>query len=80
MNLYDTVFNYPTESEWGFTSEEIDKLLTAYPNINVDKFNDVMMGNTCMVIDGKIRNYHCDVAKAVVCGVENRKQTVAEWD
>ena len=36
----------------------------------MDKFNDAMMGNTCQVSEeGKAIMYHCDVYKALNCGI-----------
>lgn len=74
------IYKYPTKSEYGFTDKEIKELLTLFPNINMEKFNDALMGNTCMIIDNEIITYHCDIDKAIRCGVENRNLTQAEWD
>lgn len=76
----EDVYNYPTKSPYGFTNEEMAELLKKYPNVNMEKFNNAMWGNTCMMIEGKIITYHCDVAKALQCGLENRDLTVDEWD
>ena len=46
----------------------------------MDMFNDALMGNTCMVKDGKIVQYHCDIYKAIICGIENRGLRLSEWD
>ena len=83
-NLKDLVYNYKTISEWGFMQEEIQKLIDKFPNFNIDKYNDAMMGNTCMMINYKgkdtIVNYHCDVLTGLRCGVENREQFGYEFD
>ena len=79
--LYERVYNYKTKSEYGLTKAEIRDVLKDYPDCNMDKYNDAMMGNTCMVNeDREIINYHCDVYSAILCGVENRDQMLPEWD
>jgi len=79
--IYDKVYNYKTKSEYGFIDSEIEDILKDFPGINMKKFNDAMMGNTCMMSDdNKIINYHHDVEKAIRCGVENRDLTWLEWD
>lgn len=78
--LRDIVYNFPTKNEHGFIKSEIDELLKDYPNLNMDRFNDAMIGNTCMVIDNEIIIYHCDVLKALRCGIENRGLTFEEFD
>lgn len=78
--LKDKVYNYPTKYEEGFTSIEIVELLKEYPDVNMDKFNNAMIGNTCMMKDSKIINYHVDVLTALRCGLENRDMKLWEWD
>lgn len=80
MNLYDTVYNYPTKNPEGFTGDEINKLLHDFPELNRERFDNAMIGNTCMVIDGKAVIYHCDVLTALRCGLENRDIKFSEWD
>lgn len=79
-SLEDKVYNYKTKYEEGFTDEEMKELLKDYPNINMDKFNDAMYGNTCMLKEGKLINYHCDVLTALRCGTENRDMHYYEFD
>lgn len=78
--IQDKIYSYKTKHEEGFLQTEIDTLLIDYPDINMDKFNDALMGNTCMVKEGKIVQYHCDIYKAIICGIENRGLTANEWD
>jgi hypothetical protein len=80
--LYDLVYTWPTESEYGFSSEEQKELLKLYPEANMDKYDDAMMGNTCMRNEktGDLIIYHCDVLTALRCAVENRDMYVHEWD
>jgi hypothetical protein len=80
VNIREMVYNFPTKSEYGLTDEELNKLLTWFPTINKDKVDDALMGNTCMMFNDEIVNYHHDVLKALQCGFENRSLTLAEWD
>ncbi len=79
-DIRDKVYNYPTKHKQGFISSEIDELLKDFPDIDMDKFNLAFMGNTCMLIDDDSINYHCDVEKALYCGVEKRELKQSEWD
>ena len=79
--LQDKVYNYPTKHKMGFLLEELNELLKDYPNINMDKFNDALLGNTCGVdANGKLIQYHCDIVTAPRCGIENRDVYLYEWD
>lgn len=79
--LKDKIYNYNTESKYGFNPKEIEYLLVDYPNINMNKFNNAMFGNTCMMNErDELIMYHCDILKAIICGLENRDLTVWEWD
>ena len=81
MTLYDRIYNYEAKSEHGLMEAEIQNVLKDYPDCDMEKYNEAIMGNTCMVSDDKeIINYHCDVYSAILCGVENRDQTLQEWD
>jgi hypothetical protein len=78
--IIKTVNNYSTKNKEGFTDIEIRNLINQFPTINLTKFNDAFNGNTCMVINNEIINYHCDVINAIICGVENRELRLNEWD
>ena len=78
--LQDLVYNYKTKYEHGFTGLEIQDILNKFPDINMDKYNDAMYCNTCMMVDGLIITYHCDLLLGLCCGLENRSPTFAEWD
>jgi len=71
---------FDTKHELGFTQAEFKEIISNLPKINMKKVNDAMFGNTCAMIDEEIIYYHCDVRSAIYCGVENRDQTIAEWD
>lgn len=78
--LEEKIYNYPTKYKEGFIKEEIEEIVKEYPSMNMDKFYEALRGNTCTVREGKMITYHCDILKAVTCGLENRNLTVAEWD
>lgn len=79
--LQEKVYNYPTIHKEGFTKEEYLELLKDYPNVIMEKFWDALTGTTGMVTtDGKFITYHCDIAKAIECGLDNRKMKSYEWD
>jgi hypothetical protein len=68
---YKLTINYPTENYQGFIQSEIEKLLSFYPDVNMEKFNDSLMGNTCMLTkEGNIIAYHYDIAKALGEGLK----------
>lgn len=79
-NIREKVYNFKTKNKEGFVQSEIDTLLKEYPNINMDKFNSALMGNTCMMVDNEIVMYHSDIEKALRCGIENRNLRSYEWD
>lgn len=79
--LHDLIYKFPTKHEHGFIDTEIEELLSLFENLNMDKWNSAMMGNTCMMDeqDGII-TYHCDVLTGLKCALENREQYSHEWD
>jgi len=79
-NIEKLITEYETKYEEGFTDDEIKNILENYPNINMDKFNGAMMGNTCAMRDGLLVMYPCDVRAALYCGMENRDLNIQEWD
>lgn len=82
MNIREKVYNFKTENKEGFTYDEINLLLKDFSdvNINMKRFDDALMGITCMMIDDKFIIYHCDVEKALLCGIEDRGLNSLEWD
>ena len=77
--LESFVNNYPTKHKDGFTPNEMHSLIKTL-SLDKETFYDKLGVNTGMVIDGDFITYHCDVYKGVVCTIENRDQTIAEWD
>ena len=81
--IQDLVNNWPTQFEEGLTHLEITNIINTIKvdnNFSHEKFDNAMMGNTCMVKDGQTIIYHCDVVKGIQCGIENRNLNVLEWD
>lgn len=79
-NIEEKVYNFKTKYKEGFVKSEINSLLKDYPNINMDKFNGALMGITGMIINNELVTYHCDIHKALSCGLENRNLHIWEWD
>lgn len=80
MDIRKKVYNYPTKNKEGFIQSEVKALLKEFPNVDMKNFNDALMGNTCMMNGKDIIMYHCDIYKALICGIEKRGLTQAEWD
>ena len=82
--IYDFIYNYPTNQKSGFLPDEIDFVLRKYkdlyPHFDMDKWDDSMMGNTCGMYKGKFVIYHCDILHGLYCGIEGRGMTIDEWD
>ena len=78
--LYCLVYSYNTKYEEGYIRKELDELLSKFPDINMDKFDDALAYNTCMLKGDDVILYHCDVLTALRCGIENRNMHVSEWD
>jgi len=79
-DIKQKVYNFETKNKQGFVRKEIDILLEDYPEINMDQFNDALTGITGMMINNEYITYHCDVEKALRCGIENRRLKTLEWD
>jgi hypothetical protein len=78
-NVEDIVYNWPTQHEMGFTGIEINTLLGNYL-IDGEKFYDKLGINTVGVVNGQSVTYHCDILKGLRCVLEDRDQTLEEWD
>ena len=78
------VYQYPTKYKEGFLPYEIEKIYKEfnekYTHMIRDKFDSAMMGNTCIMKEGTLCMYHCDILKAIICAIENRELTYLEWD
>jgi hypothetical protein len=80
MTITERVNTYPTKHKEGFIKSELDELLKEYPKIDMGKFDEAMMGNTCMVKEGQVIMYHCDIELAIRCGIEKRNVRGYEMD
>jgi len=74
------VHDIKTKHKIGFNQTEQTELLKKFPDINLEKYNDALMGITCSRIDGEILIYHCDIITALLCGIENRNMNMFEFD
>jgi hypothetical protein len=72
MSIAERVNTYPTKYQYGFIKAEIETLLKEYP-IDIERFNQSMMGHTCMLIDNETIWYHCDIIKAIKYSVRMYK-------
>ena len=68
-NLRDYVYNYPTKYKKGFVKDDLEKLLSEFPKVDMDKFNDAMICNTALIIDNEIVSYHIDIYYALLAGI-----------
>lgn len=80
--LETLVYNWPTNNIHGFNPKEIEQILNQVgkENMNMEKYYNAMMGNTCMMDEHGIIQYHCDILAGLRCGLENRDLTMDEWD
>lgn len=78
-NLTEFIDTYPTKYQHGFLGSETNEILEKF-EIDKEKFYTALGVNTCMVIEGQILNYHCDIELALRCVIENRDKTLEEWD
>ena len=79
--LRELVYNYPTKHKQGFIASEMEEILSKFPGINIEKYNNAMMGNTCLLDENDgIITYHCDLLTALSCGIENRNAKPYEFD
>ena len=77
--IYD---HYKTKYREGFLPTEMDyviKEVAKHHDLKMDRFDDAMKGNTCMIREGKLITYHCDLYKALICAIEDRSLSVGEW-
>ena len=79
INVSDFVYEYDTKHKEGFTNKEITSLCEKL-SIDLEPFSKKLGVNTCMMIEGEIITYHCDVELAVRLCLENRERRLGEWD
>lgn len=81
-DLENLINSYPTNSEYGFTDNEIKEFiaLNVKQGISQKHYNDAMGVNTVVIVDDIVRYFHCDVLSAIRCGIDKRGLTNGEWD
>ena len=66
INVEALVNNYESKHKEGFITEEIDHIINHnFPNIDVSKFDDELVGSAIEVKDGDWINIKSDVLKAL---------------
>lgn len=79
--ISEFVNSYPNKDWRGFSKEEIEDVIKRYPSLNLDKFNNALVGITCVSDkQGNTIIYHTDIITALRCGLENREIYSFEWD
>lgn len=78
--IYKDVYGFKTKHPQGFIKTEIEMLLLNYPNINMDKFSNALQGITVTSVKDETVIYHCDIEKALLCGVQDRDLYSYEFD
>lgn len=80
-NIHNFINDYKTEHPWGFNTSELKDVISNFPDVDMEIFNEEMMGNTGVInTDGDFVTYHCDVIRALFCGMRHRKSNSVEWD
>lgn len=77
--LEKIVNDYSTLYPIGFTNVELNEFLDKYL-IDTDSFFEKLGVNTVSVINNQQVIYRHDIIKALRCVIENREETLDEWD
>ena len=72
-NLTEFIDTYPTKYQHGFLGSETKEILEKF-EIDKEKFYTALGVNTCMVMEGQILNYHCDIELALACGLKTETE------
>ena len=59
------VFTFYTQYTEGFLQHEIDDLLKVFPEIDEETFLDVLLDNTCILINNQVLMRKTDIENAV---------------
>lgn len=78
--LYCVVNSFNTSFYEGYSKEDVKRLLEKFPHINKEKFDNALMGNTCVVVNEEMVMYRHYILTALRCGIENRDMYLWEWD
>ena len=66
VNVEALINNYESKHKEGFITEEIDHIINHnFPNIDVSKFDDELVGSAIEIKDGDWINIKSDVLKAL---------------
>lgn len=68
--IEDLVYNHPTKNKHGFSSKEMEDLLSEIEGLDIRKYNEALTGITCMMDeeDGIIV-YPVDVVNGIRAGL-----------
>ena len=80
-NITKIVNEFKTKHSEGFTSNEMKGLLKKeFPSVTMKEFSKKLGVHTGMIKNGDFLTYHSDVELGIRCCLENRNQTIYEWD
>ena len=80
-SIKELVYSYPTQNEMGFTEAELDDLLTNFPNLSLEKFNEELGVITCQMNEkGECIIYRHDVLKGLHFSLTNDVQGLIDFD
>ena len=74
------VYSFDTKHKQGFTTTELEQILTKFPKLDRRKFNDAMNGSTGIILDGDFILYHNDIIKAINVSLYGISLRIYEWD
>jgi hypothetical protein len=75
ISVHELVYNYPTKHYMGFSRNEMEDLLTNFPNINREIFDNSLRGVTGVMDEvGGIIFYHVNIERAIINGIRNNNK------
>lgn len=79
MNIKELVCKFDTKHKAGFTTQEIEQLLS---NLEIDKelFYNKLGIQTSILMEGDSITFKDDVELGIRCVLENREPNAFEWD
>ena len=80
-SIKELVYSYPTQHKMGFTQAELDDLLTNFPNLSLEKFNEELGVITCMMNEkGEYIIYKHDILKGLHFSLTNDRRRLIDFD
>lgn len=70
MKIRELIENFKTKSKYGFNLDEVHEVVQQFPEIDMDKFNESLMGNTGIIEDNQLIVYPHDFYLALLSGIE----------